>query len=184
MAIGITFVPKHGMRLGSETSVPVLLTSRLWGCPSNPPTAGKIPQSVLFFCSSCPVKWCNRKKKHSLFWSLQKESKFMKGNPLNNFNIPPQWTYLNLKHDKFTLISALADYEISLTSSSTTEWKGLGLRSPLDSTSSMNRRDFLSSRAHHDHHNLTPGLLRALILLFKVKVSPVECSFSGSELTD
>lgn len=32
----------------------------------------------------------------------------------------------------------------------------------------MNRRDFLSSRAHHDHHNLTPGLLRALILLFKV----------------
>ncbi|KAH0988192.1 hypothetical protein GBA52_015369 [Prunus armeniaca] len=48
----------------------------------------------------------------------------------------------------------------------------------------MNRRDFLSSRAHHDHHNLTPGLLRALILLFSIQsfVSPVECSFSGSEL--
>ena len=60
-----------------------------------------------------------------------------------------------------------------------TEFKG-----PLDSTSSMNRRDFLSSRAHHDHHNLTPGLLRALILLFSIQsfVSPVECSFSGSEL--
>lgn len=61
--------------------------------------------------------------------------------------------------------------------------QGLG---PLDSTYSMNRnrRYFLSSRAHHDHHNLTPGLLRALILLFSIQsfVSPVECSFSGSEL--
>ena len=28
---------------------------------------------------------------------------------------------MNLKHDRLTLISALADYEISLTSSSTTE---------------------------------------------------------------
>jgi hypothetical protein len=28
---------------------------------------------------------------------------------------------LNVKHDRLTLISALADYEISLTSSSTTE---------------------------------------------------------------
>lgn len=47
-----------------------------------------------------------------------------------------------------------------------------------------NRRYFLSSRAHHDQHNLTPGLLRALILLFSIQsfVSPVECSFSGSEL--
>lgn len=59
-----------------------------------------------------------------------------------------------------------------------------GLISPLDSAYSMNIRDFISSRAHHDHHNLTPGfpgmktrqipgLLRAILNAHALQTNPL-----------